>query len=74
MAANVIATAAEELYSAEYVMNMVDGIAGLLQDAADGKSENRDAVAWAASAVRYLLDDAKECLNKSRRAMQEATA
>ena len=50
----------EDLESAEYLLSMVGGIAGLMETTGKGCVDNTESVPWSAMAINYLLDEAQE--------------
>ncbi len=64
----------EDLESAEYLLSMVGGIAGLVEETENSPSDKSGETAWAARAIAYLLDEAQECIQKGKAAIARARA
>ena len=64
----------EELESAEYLLSMVGGIAGLVEETENSPSDKSGETAWAARAIAYLLDEAQECIQKGKATIARARA
>ena len=64
----------EDLESAEYLLSMVGGIAGLVEETENSPSDKSGETAWAARAIAYLLDEAQECIQKGKATIARARA
>lgn len=74
MTAKSFAFAEDALDSAEYVLYLAEGVVALMSKTKESPSEYGEKTAWAASAVGYLLAEAKECVATARRNMKELAA
>ena len=64
----------EDLESAEYLLEMVGGIASLMEGVKENPSDTSNEVAWSAMAINYLLDEAQECIQKGKATIARARA
>lgn len=64
----------EDLESAEYLLEMVGGIASLMEGVKENPSDTSNEVAWSARAIAYLLDEAQECIQKGKATIARARA